>query len=235
MEARERADLGVCQAETVNIERLLITCTWCRRLHPVENPLEFNPVCPSCAGRYPVGSLEMKGSYPLSHEAIDDAVTRTSAGNYALGYMDGDVFVVFYVGRSDFDVKRILHDWVGVPSRYKRYAPSSKAACGSRHRGPLPFDVPALARVGMNVDSSYTRFAFSYARSAEAAFEKECRNYQDFGGSEGLDNEGPPRPTPGMPRTRPITYRVDRKRPELSAASSGVKKRTGQQQRTASP
>jgi hypothetical protein len=119
----------------MNIERLLITCTWCRRLHPVENPLEFNPVCPSCAGRYPVGSLEMKGSYPLSHEAIDDAVTRTSAGNYALGYMDGDVFVVFYVGRSDSDVKRILHDWVGVPSRYK-ICPFLQGGCGAATGGP---------------------------------------------------------------------------------------------------
>jgi hypothetical protein len=47
------------------------------------------------------------------------------------------------------------------------------------------------------VDSSYTRFAYSYAGSAEAAFEKECRNYYDFGGSDILDNEGPPRPDPG--------------------------------------
>jgi hypothetical protein len=50
----------------------------------------------------------------------------------------------------------------------------------------------------MNVDSSYTRFAFSYARSAEAAFEEECRIYHEFGGSEGLDNEGPPRRMPGI-------------------------------------
>ena len=194
MEEREGV-LGVCQAESSNLERLLVSCTWCRRLHPVADAVEFNPVCPSCAARYPAGSLEMKGPYPLSHEAVDDAVTRRSAGNYALGYLDGDVFVVFYVGRSDSDVKQTLHDWVGVPSRYKTYAPSSKAACGSRHRGPFPFDAPALARVGMNVDSSYTRFAFSYARSARAAFEKECRNYQDLGGSEGLDNESLPRPT----------------------------------------
>ncbi|MGH7287687.1 MAG: hypothetical protein ACREI8_06670 [Myxococcota bacterium] len=199
MEKREEhADLGVCEGEAVSIERLLVSCTWCRGLHPVENPLEFNPVCPSCAGRYLAGSLEMKGSYPLSHDAIDSAVTRTSAGTFALGYMDGAVFVAFYVGRSDSDVKHTLHDWVGMPSRYRVYAPSSKAACGSRHRGPLPFDVPALARVGMNVESSYTRFSFRYARSAEAAFEEECRNYHDLGGSGGLDNEGPPRPTPGL-------------------------------------
>ena len=47
------------------------------------------------------------------------------------------------------------------------------------------------------MDSSYTRFAFSYARSAEAAFEKECRNYHDFGGSDSLDNEAHPVSTPG--------------------------------------
>jgi hypothetical protein len=189
MDETERADRVV---KTVSYERLLVTCTWCKRLHPVEYLLEFDPTCPRCAGRYPVGSLGMKGSYPLSHETIDDAVTRTSAGNYALGYMDRSVFVAFYVGRSDSDVKKILHDWVGVPSRYKKYAPSSKAACGSRHRGPFPLDDPALARTGMNVDSSYTRFAFSYASSAEAAFEEECRNYHDLGGYEGLDNESAP-------------------------------------------
>lgn len=197
MEERERADLEVCPAQRSHRDRLLVSCTWCRKLHPVEDPLEFNPVCPSCAGRYPVGSLRMKGPYPLSHDAIDDALSRRSAGNYALGYLDGNAFVVFYVGRSDSDVRQALHDWVGAPSRYRVYAPSSKAACGLRHRGPLPFGVPALARVGMSVDSSYTRFAFSYAGSPTAAFHEECRNYRDFGGRDGLDNEHAPRATPG--------------------------------------
>jgi hypothetical protein len=61
----------------------------------------------------------------------------------------------------------------------------------------LPFGVPALDRVGIGVDSSYTSFAYSYAPSAEAAFEKECRNYHDFGGSDGLDNEAHPVSAPG--------------------------------------
>jgi hypothetical protein len=55
----------------------------------------------------------------------------------------------------------------------------------------MPLGAPVLGRVGVGVDSSYTRFAYSYAPSAEAAFEKECRNYDDFGGG-GLDNEVPP-------------------------------------------
>ena len=144
-----------------------------------------------------MGSLEMNGSYPLSHEAIDERVGRMSPGNYALGYMDGTTFMVFYVGRSDSDVKQRLHDWVGAPSRYERYAPSSKAAWGSRPRRCFPQGTPALDRVGIGVDSMYTSFAYSYAGSAEAAFEKECRNYHDFGGSDGLDNEAHPVSTPG--------------------------------------
>jgi hypothetical protein len=144
-----------------------------------------------------MGSLEMNGSYPLSHQTVDQMVSQTSPGNYALGYMDGTTFMVFYVGRSDSNVKQRLHDWVGAPSRSRKYATSAKAAYGYRHRGPLPFGVPALDRVEIGVDSSYTCFAFSYARSAEEAFEKECRNYHDFGGSDALDNEVPPRIHPG--------------------------------------
>ena len=144
-----------------------------------------------------MGLLEMNGPYALTDETIDETLIRTSPGNYALGYMDGAAFVVFYVGRSDSDVKERLHGWVGAPSRYERYAPSTQAACGSRLRGPLPLGTPALDRVGVGVDSSYTRFAYSYTPSAQAAFEKECRNYHDFGARAGLDNEVHPVPMPG--------------------------------------
>jgi hypothetical protein len=137
---------------------------------------------------FPMRSLGMSGSYPLSDEVIDEMVSRRSAGNYALGYMDGGTFTVFYVGRSDSDVRRRLHEWVGAASRYERYAPSTRAAWGSRPRGRLPEGAPVLELVGNDVDSGYTRFAYSYAHSAEAAFEKECRNYHDFGGRAGLDN-----------------------------------------------
>ena len=136
-------------------------------------------------------SLEMNGSYPLTDEAVDERVTRTSPGNYALGYMDGTTFMVFYVGRSDSDVKRRLHEWVGMPSRYENYASPAKASWGVHRRGQLPVDAPALGRVG-NTESSYTRFAYSYARSAGEAYAKEWRNYDAFGGSHGLDNETQP-------------------------------------------
>ena len=136
-------------------------------------------------------SLEMSGSYPLSDEAIDEALTRTSPGNYALGYMDGDTFKVFYVGRSDSDLRQRLHEWVGMPSPYGDFDSYAKAPWGVHHRGQLPVDAPAPGRVG-NAESSYTRFAYSYARSADEAYAKEWRNYDDFGGGHGLDNESEP-------------------------------------------
>jgi hypothetical protein len=146
-----------------------------------------------------MGALEMNGSYPLNDQAIDEIVNQRAPGNYALGYLDGSTFTVFYVGRSDSDVGRRLHEWVGTPSRYDRYAPPTKAAWGCRSGSRLPQGAPKLDGVGNDVESGYTRFAYSYARSADAAFEKECRNYHDFGGSGGLDNPAHPVATPGRP------------------------------------
>jgi hypothetical protein len=197
MQQSEAGDFVEGRSAIMREASLQVSCIWCGRLHQVDCPLEFHPVCPTCTGRYPMGLLDMNGSYPLSHDTIDQMVSRTSPGNYALGYMDGSTFMVFYVGRSDSDVKRRLHGWVGAPSRYERYAPCAKAAWGSRRRRYRPQGAPALDRVGIGVDSSYTSFAYSYASSAEAAFEKECRNYHDFGGSDGLDNEAHPASTPG--------------------------------------
>lgn len=167
----------------------LASCFWCEVLHPAEQPLS---VCPVCTARLAtMRSLEMSGSYPLNGEAIDGMLTRTSPGNYALGYMDGDVFSVFFVGRSDRDLRRRLHDWVGRPSRYENYACPAKAAWEVRLRETRPLGVPGLGRVG-NAESRYTHFAFSYARSAEEAYAKEWRNYDEFGGRYRLDNEREP-------------------------------------------
>lgn len=35
----------------------------------------------------------------------------------------------------------------------------------------------------------YDEFKYSYADNAKEAYEKECRNYHDFGGSDKLDND----------------------------------------------
>ena len=189
MEPREGRDLADGRSEIVQEALPLVSCFWCGRLHPGEHQLS---VCPACTEKYStLRSLEMSGSYPLSDEAIDEALKRTSAGNYALGYMDGGTFNVFYVGRSDSDVNQRLHEWVGMPSRYEKYASPAKASWGVHRRGGFPLDAPALGRVG-NAETSYTRFAYSYARSAEEAYAKEWRNYDAFGGSHGLDNETQP-------------------------------------------
>jgi hypothetical protein len=146
----------------------------------------------------------MGGFHPLTEEQIDAEVTRTSPGTYRLGYVDGGRFIVFYVGRSDSDLNERLHSWVGVDSRSTRYCPFAKAAYGSRRRNPRSLDTPALRPVGVVVDGRYTHFEFIYAPSAKAAFEKDCRNYHDFGGSYGLDNERHPIATPGRSWTCPV-------------------------------
>ena len=179
-------------------ELLWMRCFWCESIHPAKHPLS---VCPSCVERYrakrfPMGPLEMRGSFPLEDQVIDQVVGRTSPGNYALGYLDGDTFLVFYVGRSDSDLRRRLHEWVGKPSAYARYASSAKAPWGIRRGSGHSWDTPAQGRVGARAESGYTRFAYSYASSPRVAFEKECRNYHEFGGSGALDNPARPVPPP---------------------------------------
>lgn len=97
-----------------------------------------------------MASLNMQGPYPLSSANITREVTRTSAGNYALGYVNAeDIFIVRYVGRSDSDV---------------------------------------AARLRQHLGENYKCFKYSYAVSPKAAFEKECRNYHDFGENRNLVN-----------------------------------------------
>jgi hypothetical protein len=167
----------------------LVNCFWCERLHLGEHALS---VCPECSARYStMRALEMSGSYPLDFDSIDHLITRTSPGNYALGFMEDDHFSVFYVGRSDSDVARRLRQWVDAPSRNARHASGAQASWGLHHRSQFPVDTPARAAVG-SATSAYTRFAYSYAQSAGEAYAKEWRNYDDFGGHRGLDNEREP-------------------------------------------
>ena len=79
-----------------------------------------------------MASTGLKGPFPLTEEGIDDEVTRTSPGAYALGYLDdSNTFIVCYVGRSDDDLNGRLKNWVGKKN-YKRfkydYFASPKAA-----------------------------------------------------------------------------------------------------------
>ncbi len=100
-------------------------------------------------------SLDMCGPYNLTVKDIVSNITKISAGNYALGYMEKDIdgknkFIVKYIGRSDFDL---------------------------------------AARLKQHVGENYKKFKYSYAKSQKDAFEKECKNYHDFGGNEFLNNE----------------------------------------------
>ena len=75
-------------------------------------------------------SLNMSGPYDLTENDVNNAVSKTSAGNYALGYVnEGGTFIVQYVGRADSDVNERLHDWEGKYKKFKySYASSPKAA-----------------------------------------------------------------------------------------------------------
>ncbi len=76
-----------------------------------------------------MASSGLKGPYALTDDMIDDEVTRTSAGAYALGKLSGDTFYIEYVGRSDTDVNNRLHDHVGNYPKFKYdYFGSAKAA-----------------------------------------------------------------------------------------------------------
>ncbi len=49
-------------------------------------------------------------------------------------------------------------------------------------------DSDVNAELKSRLNPKYKKFKFSYASSAKTAFEKECQNYHDFGGSAKLDN-----------------------------------------------
>ncbi|WP_421185313.1 hypothetical protein [Aeromonas enteropelogenes] len=76
-------------------------------------------------------NLNMNGAFVLNSKSINEQVTRTEAGNYALGKLDGNTFYVSYVGRSDSDVNGRLqnHATAGKYSHFMfSYATSPKAA-----------------------------------------------------------------------------------------------------------
>jgi hypothetical protein len=110
-----------------------VCCFWCERLHPGEHLLAVRPAC--AAKSATMRPLETSGSYPLS----DEARRRTSPGDYALGYMDGETFGVFYVGRSATDPRRRLHEWAGMPSPTEIHGSFANASCGYIAGGSFPW------------------------------------------------------------------------------------------------
>jgi hypothetical protein len=73
----------------------------------------------------------LKGSYPLTRVQVDAHVSLVSPGIFALGHRsaDGSRFAIARVGRSDADVNRRLHEYIGRYSHFKfGYSLSSAAA-----------------------------------------------------------------------------------------------------------
>ena len=71
----------------------------------------------------------LHGPFRLDQTSINNQVTHTSPGAYALGRHVGDTFYVDYVGRSDSDLASRLSDWVGNYQYFKfGYFASPKAA-----------------------------------------------------------------------------------------------------------
>lgn len=50
-------------------------------------------------------------------------------------------------------------------------------------------DIDVATELKTYLSNGYKRFKYSYASSPKEAFEKECKNYHDFGGKEILDNK----------------------------------------------
>ena len=93
MEQSESRELSEGRSEIRQEALPLVGCFWCERIHPGEHPLS---VCSACAARFSMmRSLGMSGSHPLRDEAIGEVPTRTSPGNHAPEYMDGDSLHMF--------------------------------------------------------------------------------------------------------------------------------------------
>ena len=78
-----------------------------------------------------MATLDMQGAYDLTNIKINELITESSDGNYALGIINQKTnkFVVKYVGRSGTDLNARLKQHVGHYPKFKfSYASSAKAA-----------------------------------------------------------------------------------------------------------
>lgn len=50
-------------------------------------------------------------------------------------------------------------------------------------------DGDVKGRLKQHIGENYMKFKYSYASSPKEAFDKECKNYHDFGENDKLDNE----------------------------------------------
>jgi hypothetical protein len=61
----------------------------------------------------------LSGPFNLTKDGINSAVPNTSAGVYALGYVQGNTFYIQRVGRSDVNLNKRIHDYEGQYKQFK--------------------------------------------------------------------------------------------------------------------
>lgn len=107
-----------------------------------------------------MASLNMRGPFPLTDEEVNLRVEGNKMGNYAYGYLEERD------GRQIFIVRYVGRSTTDLREEIKARYKSEK----------FP-----------RVDCEH--FKFSYAENVRDAYEKECRNFHDFGGEQSLLNE----------------------------------------------
>jgi len=67
-------------------------------------------------------TLDMEGPYPFKEKYIDPLVDKEKIGNYLLGKIEGELFHVWYVGRSDTDLNRRLREHISEDYTHFMYS-----------------------------------------------------------------------------------------------------------------
>ena len=85
-----------------------------------------------------MASTGLRGPFVLITPTIAEAITKTSPGAYALGWVDENrTFSIHYVGRDDDDVNRRLRDWGISPNDLHLAYAAHLGVGGLRPYGPL--------------------------------------------------------------------------------------------------
>lgn len=108
-----------------------------------------------------MASLNMRGPFLLTDEEVNLRVEEGKMGNYAYGYLEERD------GRQIFIVRYVGRSTTDLREEIK-----------NRHKSDNKF-----------TKADCEQFKFSYAESEREAYEKECRNFHDFGGEQSLLNE----------------------------------------------
>ena len=129
-----------------------------------------------------MANLDMDGPFDLDKRVVQASVTQPLPGTFAIGHKDkAGRFQVQYVGRDDQNLAQALltavNRGVGKPGLFGRMLGGKPVA---------------------------NAFKFSYASTAQAAYEKQCRNYHAFGEARSLENREHPAPPPGSGFKCPI-------------------------------